>query len=121
MRKENEGIIYAGISGYGTTGPYCNRPGYDVMITAMGGMMSITGEENGNPVKIGVALIDLITGLYAVSTISSSLYQRNFTGKGKKIELSLIDSQVPLISSFLIIICIMIIIIIIFINNSRRW
>lgn len=94
MKQHNPSLVYASISGYGSSGPYRHRPGYDVNIAALGGMMSVTGERGGGPVKVGVALTDIITGLLAQGCISSALLERNRTGKGRHIELSLLDSQV---------------------------
>jgi len=94
LKQHNESLVYASISGYGSTGPYKNRPGYDVNIAAIGGMMSITGERGGAPVKVGVALTDIITGLLAQGCISSALVERARTGKGRHLELALLDSQV---------------------------
>jgi len=80
--------------GYGQTGPYRNRPGYDVMIEAEAGLMYITGEENGTPVKVGVAVTDLTTGLYAHGAIMAAILARYKTGRGQHIDCSLLDSQV---------------------------
>ncbi|KAF5097001.1 hypothetical protein D0Z03_001504 [Geotrichum reessii] len=89
-----ENLIYASITGYGQTGPYSNRPGYDVMVEAEMGLMHITGEPNGQPVKVGVAVTDLTTGLYAVNSIMASLIQRSKTGKGQYLDICLSDCQV---------------------------
>ncbi|XQW83557.1 CaiB/BaiF CoA transferase family protein [Thalassotalea piscium] len=91
-------IIYCSITGFGQTGPYANRAGYDAMIQAMGGLMSITGERDdlpgGGPQKVGVAVVDLMTGMYAVSAILAALHHRTQTGIGQHIDLSLLDTQV---------------------------
>lgn len=101
----NPRIIHASVSGYGSSGPYAKRAGYDVIAAAEGGMLHITGERGGNPVKPGVALIDLCTGLYSYGAITSALYARQFTGRGQKIEASLLETclslQVNLGSSYL--------------------
>ena len=94
LKSENEKIIYASITGFGSDGPRSKRRGYDVMISALGGLMSITGEPNGPPVKVGVALTDVITGLWTQTAISSALYSRNQSGKGCYIECSLLDAQI---------------------------
>ncbi|CAO3688784.1 unnamed protein product [Rhizopus stolonifer] len=94
LSEINPRLIYASITGYGQTGPYANRPGYDVIIEAEAGLMHITGEPSGPPVKVGVAITDLTTGLYAHSAILASLLQRSVTGKGQHIDCSLIESQV---------------------------
>ncbi|KAG0244712.1 hypothetical protein BGX31_008601 [Mortierella sp. GBA43] len=90
----NPRLIYTSITGYGQTGPYRTRPGYDVMIEAEGGLMYITGEENGTPVKVGVAVTDLTTGLYAYGAIMAAIIARGRTGRGQHIDCSLLDSQV---------------------------
>lgn len=94
LSKINPKLIYASITGYGQTGPFANRPGYDVIIEAEAGLMHITGEPEGTPVKVGVAITDLTTGLYAHSAILAALIQRGTTGKGQHIDCSLIESQV---------------------------
>lgn len=76
IKAVNPRIIYVSISGYGDTGPRAQQPGYDVAISAIGGLMSITGPEDGPPAKVGVALIDVLTGMYAVSAINAALYHR---------------------------------------------
>ncbi|KAG0367679.1 hypothetical protein BGZ54_003475 [Gamsiella multidivaricata] len=90
----NPRLIYTSITGYGQTGPYRTRPGYDVMIEAEAGLMYITGEENGTPVKVGVAVTDLTTGLYAHGAIMAAILARQRTGRGQHIDCSLLDSQV---------------------------
>jgi len=98
LEKIRPGLIYATITGYGYTGPYADRPGYDFMVQAMGGFMSVTGPEDGEPVRAGIAIADLATGMFAVSAILAALYGRERTGKGQRIDMSLIDSQVALMS-----------------------
>ncbi|CAF5134567.1 unnamed protein product, partial [Rotaria magnacalcarata] len=85
----NDRLIYCSITGYGSQGPYSRRPGYDLIIQALGGMMSITGSSE--PVKVGVAVVDIATGLSSVGAITAALYQREKTGKGTKIECSLLE------------------------------
>lgn len=91
-------IIYCSITGFGQTGPYAEQAGYDAMIQAMGGLMSVTGEPDGQagggPQKVGVAVADLMTGMYAVSAILAALFHRTQTGKGQYIDLALLDTQV---------------------------
>ncbi|KAI8366456.1 CoA-transferase family III domain-containing protein [Choanephora cucurbitarum] len=94
LSEINPRLIYASITGYGQTGPYAKRPGYDVIIEAEAGLMHITGEPEGTPVKVGVAITDLTTGLYAKSAILASLIQRGATGRGQHIDCSLLESQV---------------------------
>ncbi|KAF9430149.1 hypothetical protein BGZ94_008089 [Podila epigama] len=95
----NPGLIYTSITGYGQTGPYRNRPGYDVMIEAEAGLMYITGEENGSPVKVGVAVTDLTTGLYAHGAIMAALLARIRDGRGQHIDCSLLDAQIATLAN----------------------
>lgn len=81
-------------SGYGSTGPYASAPGYDVVIEAEAGFMHITGERGGMPVKVGVAVTDILTGHYAHSGILAALLKRGRTGKGSRVETSLFESQI---------------------------
>src|SRR5690606_14373710 len=90
----NNKIIYCSITGFGETGPYKNIPGYDFIIQAMSGLMSITGTEESGPQKLGVAIVDVLTGLYATIGIQAALIEREQSGKGQKIDLSLYDSAV---------------------------
>jgi len=87
-------IIYCTITGYGYSGPYRNRPGYDFIIQAQGGIMSITGPAEGEPYKVGVAITDITAGHNAAIAILAALYARERTGKGQRIDISLLDSQV---------------------------
>ncbi len=90
----NPGLIYCSITGFGQTGPYAERPGYDSMIQAMGGLMSITGTADGEPQKAGVALADVMSGHYAVIGTLAALAHRERTGAGQHIDLALLDVQV---------------------------
>ena len=90
----NPGIIYCSITGFGQTGPYAHRPGYDAMIQAMGGIMSVTGVPEGEPMKVGVATVDLFTGVYGVVGILAALHARKSTGRGAHVDMSLLDVQV---------------------------
>ena len=95
--KVNPRLIYCSITGFGQTGPNAEKPGYDAMIQAMGGLMSITGEaeqSGGQPQKVGVAVTDIMTGMYAVSAILAALHHRHQSGVGQHIDLSLFDTQV---------------------------
>ncbi|KAJ8607263.1 hypothetical protein MRB53_040449 [Persea americana] len=96
LSKINPQIIFSSISGYGSTGPYAKRAGYDVIAAAECGMLHITGERGGLPVKPGVALIDLCTGMYSYGAIASALYARQYTGKGQKIDASLMETGLSL-------------------------
>jgi crotonobetainyl-CoA:carnitine CoA-transferase CaiB-like acyl-CoA transferase len=93
LRAERPDIIYCSISGFGQTGPYRDRAGYDVPIQAMGGLMSITGEPDRPPVKTGVALVDVIAAQYAFSGILAALYHRERTGEGQRIDVSLLSAE----------------------------
>ncbi len=95
----NPGLIYASITGYGQTGPYRKRAGYDVMVAAEMGLMHVTGPKDGPPVKVGVAVTDLTTGLYASNSIMAALLARAKTGKGQHIDLALSDCQVATLSN----------------------
>ncbi|KAL9110223.1 MAG: hypothetical protein Q9187_008079, partial [Circinaria calcarea] len=99
VHKINPGLIYASITGYGQTGPYRNRAGYDVMVEAEMGLMHITGARDGPPVKVGVAATDLTTGLYASNSILAALLGRVKTGRGQHIDVSLSDCQVATLSN----------------------
>jgi crotonobetainyl-CoA:carnitine CoA-transferase CaiB-like acyl-CoA transferase len=87
----NPRLIYCSVTGFGQTGPYAQRAGYDFMIQGMSGIMDLTGEPDGTPQKIGVAFADIFTGLYGVVGIQSALLQRERTGKGQHIDLALLD------------------------------
>ena len=90
----NPRLVYCSITGFGTTGPYAARAAYDVAISAMGGLMHITGPQGGGPVKVGVAITDVTTGLYAHGAIMAALLARHSTGRGQHIDCSLLDCQV---------------------------
>jgi len=94
IRGINPGIIYCSITGFGPDGPYRNRAGYDLAVSAFGGLMGITGEPDGPPVKVGVAITDVTTGISAQGAICAALYARERTGLGQRIDLSLLETQV---------------------------
>ncbi|GAA5524543.1 acetyl-CoA:oxalate CoA-transferase [Microbulbifer aestuariivivens] len=98
IKAINPRIIYCSITGFGQTGPYRNRAGYDAMIQGMGGLMSVTGVPEGQPgagpQKVGVAVADLMTGMYAVSSVLAAVVHRERTGVGQSIDLALLDTQV---------------------------
>lgn len=94
ISRTNPALIYCSITGYGSIGPYAKRPGYDVIAASVGGLLHITGSENGPPAKVGVAVTDLATGLYAHGAIMAALLQRTKTGKGQKIDVNLLSTQV---------------------------
>ncbi len=87
-------LIYCSITGFGQTGPYATRPGYDVLIQAMGGFMSVTGAADGEPQKGGVPIGDIIAGLYATIAINAALRHREVTGEGQYIDIGMLDTQV---------------------------
>jgi formyl-CoA transferase len=92
LAERNPRLVYCSISGFGQTGPRSAEPGYDIMIQALSGVMSITGEPEGAPTKLGVAISDITTGLLASQAILASLYAREKTGQGERIDLALFDS-----------------------------
>jgi crotonobetainyl-CoA:carnitine CoA-transferase CaiB-like acyl-CoA transferase len=97
LREQNPGLVYCAITGYGEWGPHRDRPAYDLVVQAEGGLMSITGEPDGQPVRVGVAVTDIVTGLYATQSILAALLRREFgDGEGQKLDLSLLDSAAAL-------------------------
>ena len=94
VRATNPGVVYCSITGFGQDGPYAARAGYDYLVQGMCGLMSITGEPDGDPQKVGVALTDIYTGLYAAVAIQSALIARGATGTGQHIDMSLLDAGV---------------------------
>jgi formyl-CoA transferase len=103
LRAGHEGLVYCSITGFGQDGPYRDRPGYDFMIQGLGGLMSVTGERDdlpgGGPQKVGVAVADLFTGMYAASAIVAALFHRERTGEGQHIDLALLDAQVAMLAN----------------------
>jgi crotonobetainyl-CoA:carnitine CoA-transferase CaiB-like acyl-CoA transferase len=91
LKSINPALVYCSITGFGQTGPYKDRPGYDFLVQAMGGLMSLTGEPDAQPQKVGVALSDIMTGLYASNGILAALTEREKSGIGQHIDLSLLD------------------------------
>ena len=87
-------LVYCSITGFGQTGPYAKRAGYDFLIQGMGGIMSLTGEPQGAPMKVGVGIADVMTGMYAAVGILAALRHRDLTGQGQHIDISLLDSQI---------------------------
>jgi crotonobetainyl-CoA:carnitine CoA-transferase CaiB-like acyl-CoA transferase len=102
LKGVNPRLIYCSVTGFGQTGPYRERPGYDFMIQGMGGMMSVTGEPDGapggGPQRAGVPIADIITGMYASIAICAALAHRAETGAGQHLDLALLDSQVALLA-----------------------
>ena len=99
LKAINPKLVYCSITGFGQTGPYADRAGYDFMIQAMGGLMSVTGEPHGQPMKVGVALSDVMTGLYAANAIQAALIHQLRSGKGQYIDLALLDVQVATLAN----------------------
>lgn len=99
----NPRLVYCSISGFGQTGPYRQRAGYDFLVQAMGGLMSITGEPDvapgGGPMKVGVAIADVLTGMYAATAVLAALAARERTGRGQRVDLSLLDVQVATLAN----------------------
>ena len=94
LRAANPGLIYCSITGFGQTGPYAPRPGYDSLIQAMGGVMSLTGEPGGMPMKVGVPVADLFAGLYGCIGVLAALRHREQTGLGQQIDIGMLDTSV---------------------------
>ena len=103
LAKPNPGLIYCSVTGFGQTGPYKDRPGYDFMAQGMGGLMSITGEADsvpgGGPQRVGIPIIDMTTGMYATIAICAALANRAVTGKGQWIDVALLDSCVAFLGN----------------------
>ena len=102
LREVNPRLVYCSVTGFGHTGPYRERPGYDFMIQGMGGMMSVTGEPDGTPgggpQRAGVPIADIITGMYASIAICAALAHRERSGVGQHLDLALLDSQIALLA-----------------------
>ncbi len=94
LARGNPGLIYCSITGFGQSGPWKQKPGYDAMIQAMGGIMSITGAPDGEPMKVGVGIADVMCGMYGAVAVLAALHYRNKTGEGQYIDMSLFDSQI---------------------------
>lgn len=94
IRSRHPGLVYCSVTGFGQTGPYADRPGYDFLIQGMGGIMSLTGQPQGEPMKVGVGIADVMTGMYAAVGILAALRHRERTGQGQHIDISLLDTQI---------------------------
>src|SRR4030095_13163972 len=103
LKELNPRLVYCSITGFGQTGPYAERPGYDFMIQGMGGLMSVTGERDdllgGGPQKAGIPIADIITGMYASIAICAALAHRERSGAGQYLDLALLDSLTPILSN----------------------
>jgi crotonobetainyl-CoA:carnitine CoA-transferase CaiB-like acyl-CoA transferase len=97
LKKTHPALIYCAISAFGQTGPYMDRPGYDLMISALGGLMGVTGNADGEPVKTGVALIDVSTGLHAAIGVLAALHHRTLTGEGQRVDASLLSTELAIL------------------------
>jgi crotonobetainyl-CoA:carnitine CoA-transferase CaiB-like acyl-CoA transferase len=93
LRKINPRLVYCSITGYGQSGPYSERPGYDPIAQAIGGLMSVTGERDGRPQRVGVAVVDVLTATYTAIGILSALRHRDATGQGQHLDMALLDVQ----------------------------
>jgi crotonobetainyl-CoA:carnitine CoA-transferase CaiB-like acyl-CoA transferase len=99
VRKLNQKLVYCSVTGFGQDGPYSHRPGYDLIIQAMGGIMDITGEPDREPMRTGVAYADVFTGVYSAVAIEAALLARAKTGEGQHIDMSLMDVQVSVLAN----------------------
>lgn len=98
VKDLNPRLIYCSITGFGQTGPYAKRPGYDFQIQGLSGLMSLNGEPNGNPLRAGISLADISSGVYSATAILAALFQRTQTGRGQFIDMSLLDCTVAMLS-----------------------
>lgn len=95
LHTRNNDLVYCSISAFGQTGPLSDRPGYDLLLQAMSGIMSVTGEDGGEPVKVGIAMADLITAMWVAFAVVNALYRREHTGQGEYIDIGMLDSIAP--------------------------
>jgi len=98
LKDEFPGLVYCSITGFGHTGPYSPRPGYDVLIQGMGGFMSVTGDPEGDPQKAGIPISDLMAGMYAAVSINAALRHREITGQGQFIDIGMLDTTAAMLS-----------------------
>ena len=99
LKDRHPALIYCGVSGFGHTGPYAKRPAYDMVVQAMGGVMSLTGHPDSPPTRVGTSTGDLSAGLFATIGMIAALYDRKTTGRGQKVDISMLDSQVALLEN----------------------
>src|SRR3546814_433495 len=95
-------LIYAACSGFGHTGPHSKRPTYDMVVQAMGGIMSITGQPGGEPTRVGMSIGDVAAGLYTTIGINAALYDRTVTGEGRKVDIGMFDVQMALMENAIV-------------------
>lgn len=101
LKEINPKIIYAACSGFGHTGPYSQKPAYDIIVQAMGGIMSITGQEGGEPTRVGASVGDIIAGIFTSYAIMLAVYHREKTGEGQKVDVGMLDCQVAILENAL--------------------
>ena len=99
LRERNPRLVYCAISGFGQTGPYAQRPALDIIVQAMGGVMSITGEPGGNPMRVGTSIGDIVAGLFAAVGICAALREREHSGEGQMLDISMLDCQVSILEN----------------------
>jgi CoA:oxalate CoA-transferase len=102
LKEINPKIIYAATSGYGHTGPWSKKPCYDMVAQAAGGIMSITGQPDGTPTRVGASIGDILSGIFTCNGITAALYRREVTGEGTKIDVSMVDCQVAILENALV-------------------
>jgi len=95
IRERNDEVVYCAISAFGQTGPWSGRPGYDLLVQGLSGIMSVTGESHGPPVKVGLPQTDLITAMWAAFGVVGALYRREHTGDGEYVDLGMLDATLP--------------------------
>ncbi len=99
LREENPRLIYAAVSGFGHSGPWSQRPAYDLIVQALGGLMSVTGQPGGPPTKAGTSVGDITGGLFLLAGVTSALYHRARTGAGVKVDVSMLDGQIAILEN----------------------
>lgn len=99
LRATNPRLIYAAVSGFGQTGPYKTRPAYDMVVQGMGGIMSVTGHPGGPPTRVGTSVGDLTAGLFALVAINAALFDRERTGEGRMVDVSMLDCQIAILEN----------------------
>ncbi len=99
LKNENPKLVYCSVTGFGQTGPYAQRPGYDFLIQGMGGLMSITGEPEGAPQKVGVPIADIMAGMYASVSVNAALRHAAVTGQGQYIDIGMMDTTVAMLAN----------------------